>query len=194
MPGRPPPVRRLRKGNPPGPESFEVVLVPDMCVEDGRYANNGWLQELPDPITKLTWDNAAQISPASAKKLKVETGDIVEIAVNNRTLRIPVLIAPGHADQSLTISLGYGRDFAGRVGGKGVGVNAYPLLTQAHAYFLTGATVTRIGEQYPLAITQEHGSMEGRGADLVREATLADYTKDPSYVKRIGIDSHSKFD
>jgi molybdopterin-containing oxidoreductase family iron-sulfur binding subunit len=182
------------KAQPFNENTFEVVLVGDVKVDDGRYANNGWLQELPDPITKLTWDNAAQISPASAKKLGVKTGDVVTISANGRTLEIAVLVAPGHADNSLTIQLGYGRKFAGRIGGNGVGTNAYLLRTTAHPYFITGAEVKKAGRRYPLAVTQEHGSMEGRGADLVREATLEDYKKEPDYVKRIGIDSHSKFD
>jgi len=174
--------------------TFEIVLVRDTKVDDGRYANNGWLQELPDPITKLTWDNAAQISPASAKKLKVESGDVVEISLQNRSIRVPVLVAPGHADNSLTISLGYGRSFSGRVGGKGVGTNAYPLRTSAQPYFLVGASVKPTGDQYSLAITQEHGSMEGRGADLLREGTLDLYKQQPDFAKALGLDSHAEWE
>jgi MoCo/4Fe-4S cofactor protein with predicted Tat translocation signal len=185
-------------------EAFELVLIADVSVDDGRYANNGWLQEFPDPITKLTWDNAAQISPKSAKKLGVETGDVVEIAIDNVKLEIPVLIAPGHADNSLSIPLGYGRTAAGRIGtvsattekylfGDDIisgGFNAYPLTTSAESYIRVGAKVRAVGRNYPLAVTQEHGSLEGRGADLLREATKETYKENPEFAKALGMDAH----
>jgi molybdopterin-containing oxidoreductase family iron-sulfur binding subunit len=174
--------------------TFEVVLIGDSKVDDGRHANNGWLQELPDPVTKLTWDNAAQISPATARKLHVETGDVVEISLQNRSIRIPVLVSPGHADQSLSIPLGYGRDFRGRVGGSGVGFNAYPLRTSAESYILVGASVKRTGDWYRLAVTQEHGTLEGRGADLVREGTLDLYKEQPDFAKALGLDAHAEWE
>src|SRR6186713_1036521 len=114
--------------SPPAPtaDSPEIVLVRSYSVDDGRYVNNGWLQEMPDPITKLTWDNAALISPAYARHLKVENGDLLKITVTETTvdaqgknlerqLVIPALIEPGHVDNSVTISLGYGRSLG--VGG-----------------------------------------------------------------------------
>jgi molybdopterin-containing oxidoreductase family iron-sulfur binding subunit len=185
-------------------DSFELVLTADASVDDGRYANNGWLQEFPDPITKLTWDNAAQISPKSAKKLGVESGDVVEITLENLKLEIPVIIAPGHADNSLSIPLGYGRTAAGRVGsvaqttenyvfGDDIisgGFNAYPLTTSAESYIRLGAKVRAVGRRYRLAITQEHGSLEGRGADLLREGTKDTFEKDPDFAKTLGMDSH----
>ncbi len=173
--------------------TFEVVLVADAKVDDGRYANNGWLQELPDPVTKISWDNAAQISPKSAKDLKVENGDRIEITFQNRSLNIPVFIVPGHADKSLSIALGYGRNFEGRVGGKGVGFDAYPLRTTAQPYFLVGATVKVTGKSYPLVVTQEHGSLEGRGADLLREGTLEQYKAEPDFAKAMGLDAHAEW-
>ena len=141
--------------------TFEVVLVADSKLDDGRHANNGWLQEFPDPITKLTWDNAALVSPATAKKLDVETGDFIEVSFENRRLEIPVLIAPGHADQSLTIPLGYGRTHAGRIGSVGQtteghlfdtdmrsgGFNAYVLSTTRAPYIIVGAQVKTLGTQ-----------------------------------------------
>lgn len=178
--------------------SFEIVIIPDAKVDDGRYSNNGWLQELPDPITKLTWDNAAWISPASAKKLGVKNGDVVKIEVEGRSIEIPVLEAPGHADNSLTIPLGYGRSIVGRVG-QGTGVNAYPLRTSANPYFIVGASVRPVGRKHPLAVTQEHWALEGRGADLTREATLEKYqqvaaapagSNDAQYFQKMGMDSH----
>ena len=168
-------------------------------MDDGRHNNNGWLQELPDPITKLTWDNAALISPASAQALKVEDGDVVSIAVENRKIEIAVLKCPGHADNSLTIALGYGRTVVGRVG-QGTGVSAYPLRTTAQPFVLVGAKVTPTGANYDLAVTQEHGAMEGRGADLTRESNLEKYkevasatpgSEDSQYYKTLGMDAHT---
>ncbi len=178
--------------------TFEVVLVADMKVGDGRYANNGWLQELPDPVTKVTWDNAALISPASASRLDVKSGEVLELTFQNRSLKIPAFIAPGHADNSLSISLGYGRDFVGRVGGpdakgKSPGFNAYPLRTTAQPYFVVGVKVQKTGDFYPLSVTQEHGTLEGRGADLVREGTLEQYKADPDFAKTLGMDAEAKW-
>ncbi|MDQ3621307.1 MAG: TAT-variant-translocated molybdopterin oxidoreductase [Verrucomicrobiota bacterium] len=170
-------------------QAFEVVLVADAKLEDGRYNNNGWLQELPDPISKLTWDNAAWMSPATAKALRLKDGDTIEITLNQTSITIPILISPGHADRSLTIPLGYGRTETGRVG-TGAGVNAYPLRTSAAPYFLLGATVRATGGHYPLAITQEHGSLEARGPDLTREGTLSEYKADPDFAKVMGTDAH----
>ena len=188
-------------------ETFEVVLVADSKLDDGRHANNGWLQEFPDPITKLTWDNAALISPASAKKLRVENGDFIEVSVENRRLEIPVLIAPGHADQSLTIPLGYGRTHAGRIGTVGQtteghifdsemrsgGFNAYVLSTTTAPYIVLGAQVKTLGRNYKLAVTQEHGSLEGRGPDLLREGTLEEYRQNPGFAKVMGTDGHAEW-
>lgn len=185
-------------------DSFELVLTADTSVDDGRYANNGWLQEFPDPITKLTWDNAAQISPKSAKSLGVESGDIVEISIDKVKLEIPVIIAPGHADNSLSISLGYGRTVAGRVGTVSAtteryvfgddmisgGFNAYPLTTSAESYIRVGAKVRAVGRSYRLAVTQEHGSLEGRGADLLREGTKETFKANPEFAQTLGMDAH----
>jgi MoCo/4Fe-4S cofactor protein with predicted Tat translocation signal len=181
-----------------GEGSFEVVLVPDSKLDDGRHANNGWLQELPDPITKLTWDNAAWISPASAKKLGVDTQDVIEVAVENRRIEIAVVVTPGHADNSLTIPLGYGRTVVGPVG-RGTGVDANVLRTSRQPFLIVGAAVRRLGRTYALGITQEHGALEGRGADLTREATLDKFKEvaaaapgsaEASYFKKLGMDAH----
>ena len=180
-------------------DGYEVVFAPCAKVDDGRYSNNAWLQELPDPITKVTWDNAALISPATAKKLGMEAnlgnghfdfdnGTWIAIEVNKARIEIPVYIAPGHADDSITIALGYGHTHEGRVGGREgnymshgglfakksqVGFNAYPLRTSEAHYIAGGAEVKKLANTaYQLAITQEHGALEGRGADVVREATL----------------------
>ena len=104
-------------------QGLELVFRLDPGVLDGRFANNGWLQEVPKPITKLTWDNAALVSPATAKRLGLANEDVVQLTASGRTLQAPVWVVPGQADDSITLSLGYGRTRAGRVG-NGVGVDA----------------------------------------------------------------------
>jgi molybdopterin-containing oxidoreductase family iron-sulfur binding subunit len=138
-------------------------------VDDGRYANNGWMQELPDPITKMTWDNAVLVSRKTAKELGLANGDIVEISLNGKSVQGPIWVQPGMADYSLGLALGYGREKAGRVG-TGVGFNAYKIFSGK--YIETGATVKKTGETYVLACTQHHWSMEGRPA--VREFNLSE--------------------
>jgi MoCo/4Fe-4S cofactor protein with predicted Tat translocation signal len=180
------PQRPSITGSIPGPpdqaQGLEVVFRPDPTIYDGRFANNAWLQELPKPLTKLTWDNAALISPHTADRLHLVSGDIVELKQGGRTVRIPVWVNPGHADNSLTLSLGYGRRRAGRVGsGTGFDVNA--LRTTAAPFVLSGVELTRTGERYDLACTQDHWSLEGR--NLVRVGTRAEYEKDPRFVQRM---------
>ncbi len=171
---------------PVTPSSIEVVFPADYKVYDGRYANNAWLQELPDPITKLTWDNAVLLSKSTATALQVDDGDMVEISVGERKLQAPVMIAPGHADYSLSLSLGYGRWVVGRVG-RDTGFNAYQLRTTSAPYYATRATVKLIQKNgHPLVKTQDHYSMEGRA--LVREGTVADYNQNPAFAKAVWID------
>ena len=190
---------------PPAPtlDSPEIVLVRSYAMDDGRYINNGWLQELPDPITKLTWDNAALMSPVFAKHLGVSTGDLVNIAITEkgldaqkknirRELVIAALISPGHADNSITIPLGYGRKQTGPVGEE-AGFNGYLLRNSSNPHFITadGKTVeavkvTKVAGTYALSITQDHWSIEGRG--LVREATVEHYRQDNEFVKKIAGD------
>jgi MoCo/4Fe-4S cofactor protein with predicted Tat translocation signal len=172
---------------PVTPSAIEVVFPADYKVYDGRYANNAWLQELPDPITKLTWDNAVLLSKSTAKALQVEDGDMVEIRIGDRKLDAPVMIAPGHADYSLTLSLGYGRQVVGKVG-RGTGFNAYQLRTIDAPYYSTGATVKLIQKNgHQLVQTQNHYSMEGRA--LVREGTVEDYQKNPAFAKAVWMDA-----
>ena len=187
----------------PAADSPEIVLVGSYAMDDGRYINNGWLQELPDPISKLTWDNAALMSPSFAKGLKVETGDLVQITItealrdaNNqpikRELAIAAVVSPGHAENSMTIPLGYGRKKTGPIGEE-AGFNAYLLRTASNPHFVVAdgqviesVKVTKVGKKYPLSITQEHFSIEGRG--LVREATVEHYREDKEFVKKIAGD------
>jgi MoCo/4Fe-4S cofactor protein with predicted Tat translocation signal len=172
---------------PVTPSSIEVVFPGDNKVYDGRYANNAWLQELPDPITKLTWDNVVSLSKATATALQVEDGDVIEIHIEERKVQAPVMIAPGHADYSLTLPLGYGRWAVGRVG-SGIGVNAYQLRSSTTLYYATRATVKLVQKKgHQLVQTQNHYSMEGRG--LVREGTVDDFKKNPAFAKTVWMDA-----
>ncbi|MGB8170008.1 MAG: TAT-variant-translocated molybdopterin oxidoreductase [Chthoniobacteraceae bacterium] len=183
-----------------GDNTYEIVFIACPKVDDGRFNNNGWLQEIPDPISKLTWDNAALISPATAKKLGVAAPDrhmtvaTIEVKIGNNILELPALISPGHADNSVSVALGYGRTRTGRVG-TSVGFDAYKLRTTATPYFAVGAGVRVTGKDYQLAVTQEHGVLEGRGADLTREATLGEYKdnrENKEYFKKMGMDAHGE--
>jgi molybdopterin-containing oxidoreductase family iron-sulfur binding subunit len=158
-------------------DHLELVLDRDAKVDDGRFANNGWLQELPEPVSKLTWDNAALLSPATARALGLSTGEVVRLDLAGRILEIPVQILPGQADFSVAVPLGYGRTKAGRIG-MGVGFNAYVLRTSAAPDIALGLRLARTGRTYPLACTQDHFTMEGR--DLVREESLANLRRSTS--------------
>ena len=140
--------------------AWSVVVRPDPCVRDGAFANNAWLQELPKPHSKLTWDNAAFMSAESAAKAGVKTGDMVEIASGDGRVEAPVWILPDHADGAVTLALGFGRARAGRVG-NGVGVDAYALRTFA-APWTAGAAVRKAAGRHAFATTQNHDRMEGR--------------------------------
>ena len=120
-------------------ESLEINFLPDPTIWDGQFANNGWLQELPKPVTRLTWDNAAMISPALAERLGLAAGEVVELELRGRTLKCPVLLLPGQAEGVVTLHLGYGRTHAGRVG-SGTGFNAYLLRTTDALWFGKGLT------------------------------------------------------
>jgi molybdopterin-containing oxidoreductase family iron-sulfur binding subunit len=150
---------------------LEIVFVPSPSLHDGRFANNGWLQELPDSLTKLTWDNPALLSPTTAEALGLASGEVVRLEYSGRSLELPVWLLPGMADGVVALTLGYGRSHAGRIG-SGVGFDAFKVRTSQAPGFDHGARVTALGRRYPLSATQEHGSMEGR--PLVRESTLAE--------------------
>lgn len=235
-------------GTAPTSENLEVVFATDASVLDGRYIDNAWLQESPDPVTKLTWDNAAQISPLTAQALGVydrlievepkesflgltepfkranaaHTGEdngkgegehakapFITITVNGKTLTIPVLIAFGHADNALTLPVGYGqaaddgrisavalddsKPVVGHVG-LNTGFNVYSIRSSETPYFATGAQLELTGDYYKIALTQEHHSMYGRA--IAREISTAE-TSGKSYdtqiekVKKQGMDSHA---
>jgi molybdopterin-containing oxidoreductase family iron-sulfur binding subunit len=159
--------------------SLEIVYFADARVHDGRFADNAWLQELGDPVTKLAWDNAALLSPTTAARMDVASEDIVELEVRGRTLRAPALVLPGTADDVVAIALGYGQTMPGRVS-TGVGANAYAL-RDSRALWSDDVSLRKTGGSWPLALTQEHWSMEGRPIVLCR--TLEEYRKDPGFAK-----------
>jgi molybdopterin-containing oxidoreductase family iron-sulfur binding subunit len=179
--------------------TFELVFRPDPSVYDGRFANNGWLQELPKPLTKVTWDNVALISPHSAQQLVGDTqnrgavegrehyvpmADLVD--QQGRTLRVPLWIQPGQPDGVITIYLGYGRRLAGRVGSgtadQPVGFDAYKIRSSYAPWFTSGIRVQSAPGKYLLATTQLHFNLEDpefarEERDIVRSETLEHYLR-----------------
>lgn len=163
-------------------EGLEVIFRPDPTIWDGRFANNGWLQELPKPLTKLTWDNAAIFSPQTAKRLGLAKEDAVELSYRGRKVTAPVWIEPGHPDESVTVHFGHGRSRAGKLG-TGTGFNAYAIRPSESLWSGQGLSVRKTGERYALATTQPHHMMEGR--HLVRSATLEEFRRDPDFVHEL---------
>ncbi|MGA2352351.1 MAG: TAT-variant-translocated molybdopterin oxidoreductase [Terracidiphilus sp.] len=193
------PVTGMRAPAPSPKESLEIIFRPDPNIYDGRWSNVGWLQELPKPVTNLSWDNAAIVSGATLTKYGLEEDDIVELTVNGRKVNAPVIVAPGHPDNSVTVHLGYGRSNAGRVG-SGAGFNAY-LIRTSDAPFYTVGTMKKVEGKWGVAITKSHyqdhrsktfggqgngnNSLEGDEAinerGIIRYATLAEYKADPGF-------------
>jgi len=161
---------------------LDLVLRPDPTVHDGRFANLGWLQELPKPFTKLTWDNTVQLSPATASRLGIRNEDVVEVGVGGKAVKGPAWVVPGQADDTVTVHLGYGRARAGRVG-TGVGFDANPLRTSAAMWAAPGAAVKATGARARLASTQLHHDMDGRA--IIRAGTLEQYRKEPHFVREM---------
>jgi molybdopterin-containing oxidoreductase family iron-sulfur binding subunit len=158
---------------------LELVYFADARVYDGRFGNNPWLQELPDPVTKLTWDNAALMGPATAGRLAVESSDIVELEVRGRTLRAPVLVVPSMADDVVAIALGYGQDVPDLVS-HGVGANAYAL-RDSRALWFDELHARKVAGSWPLALTQGHASLEGR--PIVLSSTIQQYRANPGFAQ-----------
>jgi molybdopterin-containing oxidoreductase family iron-sulfur binding subunit len=183
------------------PESdfgLEVVILPDPCRWDGSYANNPWLQELPAPVSTLTWDTVIQMSPNTAGKYKIKLTDedvqsrtsvrpkvqIVELNIDNRLLKGPVLVIPGHPDDTVTITLGGGRT-VGTVA-KGIGYNAAVLRTVANPWIQQGASVRHLNRETELALTQDHFPLQADGRNLIRAAGLPQYEKTPDFPAQMG--------
>jgi MoCo/4Fe-4S cofactor protein with predicted Tat translocation signal len=162
----------------PAAPGLELVLRASPAVHDGRFANVGWLQELPDAVTKITWGNAALLSPKTAKDLHLENEDGVRLKSGNAEVELPVWIVPGQAEDTVVVHLGYGRRAAGRAG-TGVGADVYPLRTSAAPGFAGGARLEPSGNRHRIAQTQDHGTMEGR--PVVREASLGKWRHEPHF-------------
>lgn len=174
--------------------AIEVVFRPDSTIGDGRWANNAWLQELPKPLTKITWDNAVALSPATAWRLGLTTGDVVNLDIGGWKASGPVFALPGHADNSATVTLGYGRTRAGHVG-TGFGLNGYLLRTSTAPSIANGLQIQKTGKTYLFAETQIHHPIDRNNRqvedesenafarDLVRIATLDEFRKNPQFAK-----------
>jgi MoCo/4Fe-4S cofactor protein with predicted Tat translocation signal len=162
------------------PQGLEIVFRPDPTIWDGRFANNGWLQELPKPMTKLTWDAVAMVSPKTADRLGLKSEEAVELKYRGRAIVAPVWVMPGHADESITVFLGYGRTRAGRVG-TSMGFDAGWIRPLATPWIGTGLEIRRTGARWPLAATQTHSTMEGR--EPIRIATLDEYGSHPKFAQ-----------
>ncbi len=164
----------------PARDKLELVFLRDYKLDDGRYSNNGWLQELPDPVTKVVWDNVVLLSRKTALDLGVKNYEMVEVRLGERSVRGPAWIQPGMADNSLALALGYGQPKSGRVG-QDVGFNVYPLRAADAPNVAVGATLHGSGLIYPISCTQNHWSLEGR--PIVREANLQQYRDHPRFAK-----------
>jgi molybdopterin-containing oxidoreductase family iron-sulfur binding subunit len=168
-------------------DRVELVVTADPKIHDGRYANNGWLQELPDAVTKVAWSNALTMSPATARTHGIADGDVVEVTAGDTSVELPVYVLPGGAHNSCSVSVGYGRTAAGQVG-TGVGVDTYPLRRSNGSDIMPGVTLQRTGRRHRLATTQDHFAIDTIGfearnvriARLVREATVGAYLADPN--------------
>jgi len=190
-------------------DNLEVRFVTDHKVDDGRFANNGWLQECPDPMTKIAWDNVICVSPRLGQELGItpagstlqvarkeeaefhigkENAPIFDLEVNGLDLSGPVHIQPGLSNYTVVVTLGYGRTAAGRVG-NGAGYSAYGIRTTGAMHIATGAKLTKSAARQLLANTQEHWSMEGR--DIVREANYDEFATNPAFVDSFGIETHT---
>jgi MoCo/4Fe-4S cofactor protein with predicted Tat translocation signal len=164
---------------------YELNFRRDPSIYDGRFSNNGWLQELPKPLTKLTWDNPIMIGPAMAERLKLNFKDVAELEFRGKKVKGPIWIQAGHPDNSITVFLGYGRERAGRVG-TGTGFDVYPMRTSQASWFADGAKLTATGEIYQLASTQGYQTMEtpnGSERPQVQERNLEEYKKEPNFAK-----------
>ncbi len=175
---------------------IEVAFYPSASSWDGRFANNGWMQEAPDPITKLTWGNAAMISPAMAREQKLEDGDMISISRGTYKLEAAVMVQPGHTDNAISLALGYGRVRCGRVG-KDVGFNANLLRTSDTYWFGDGFSIASLGKKHIHATTQEHGVPGDKGVNaehlndglntrpIFRETSLEEYKKQPKVIEEM---------
>ena len=173
------------EAKPTDSDAIELNIRRDPTIHDGQFSNNGWLQEMPKPMSKLTWDNAILVGPKMASRLGVAAKDVVELELNGKKVKGAVWIQAGHPDNSVTVTLGYGRKRAGRVG-TAQGFNAYELRTSANPWIAGGLQIRKTGEFYELASTQGMQSMDtpdGDNRPLVRETGLEEYRKEPKFAQ-----------
>ncbi len=168
----------------PPDQVLELVFRPDPTIWDGRFANNGWLQELAKPVSKLTWDNAALISPELAGEQDLENGEVVELVVEGRSLAVPVWIQPGQAKDSVALYLGYGRTRVGRIG-RNTGFDAYQLRTTQHLWSAVGLEIRKTGRHYPVVSTQDHHHIHGEERQTYLDGTLREYLENPDFVQGV---------
>jgi MoCo/4Fe-4S cofactor protein with predicted Tat translocation signal len=166
------------------PNAIEINFRRDPSVYDGCFSNNGWLQELPKPMSKMTWDNPLLIGPAMAARMGLKSEDFVDLELNGKKVTAPIWIQAGHPDNSITVFLGYGRKRAGRAG-TGAGFDVYPLRSSASPWFTSGVDITKAGGTYKLATTQGYQTMDTpEGArPQVRTASLEEYRKEPDFAR-----------
>ncbi len=166
------------------PKAIEINFRRDPSIYDGQFSNNGWLQELPKPMNKLTWDNPVLMSPAMADRMGIKTEDLVELELGGKKVTAPVWIQAGHADDAITVFLGYGRRRAGRVG-TAAGFDMYPLRMSATPWFASGVAIRKTGGAYKLASTQGYQTMDTATGSrpLVRTASLEEYRKQAEFAR-----------
>jgi len=174
-------------------QGYTVQLVNNYFLSDGKYANNGWLQELPHPVTKVTWDNYASVSPATAQTLGTDYDEMIEVKTGDNKLTLPVFIQPGMADNLIVIELGYGRKVIGDVG-KEVGFNSISLMSKRNnysSYIIQNANITKVNGTHKLVTTQEHHSLNNtivkdfhRIRKIIQEGTVAQYEKQPDFLNK----------
>lgn len=169
-------------------EIHTAVVRPHPTLWDGRFANNGWLQELPQPFSTLTWSNVASIAPADAAAQQLHSGDVVEVTYKNKSLRVPIWILPGQAVGVMTLQMGGGRTEAGRLGSN-VGYNVFKLRSTHDPWKLTDLHVRKTGDKQRLPATQQHFLMEGR--ELVKVGTWQQYQDRPQHPEFMGHESTS---
>ncbi|NNE44191.1 MAG: 4Fe-4S dicluster domain-containing protein, partial [Gemmatimonadetes bacterium] len=182
----------------PTGNNTEVVFRPDAMLHDGRFANNPWLQETPDPMSKLTWDNAALVNPITAREMGLKQGDMIRLTSGSRSVDVPTYLMTGQAKGSVALTLGYCRRAGGFIaapenpGDEGGGFDVYPLRTADGQWTLAGAQIAKAGGSYKLVTTQDHHAInnpeQGRGQarrlpELFREGTLAEYDEHPDFAK-----------
>ncbi len=171
-------------------DGITLILQNNYSIGTGKYINNGWLQELPHPVTKVTWDNFAALAPATAKSLRIENDDLIKISVNGKSVKLPVIVQPGMAENTVALEFGYGRENSGEVADK-VGFNINSLLNENNVsqFIFGGASITKTGDTYNLASTQEHHSLNDefvkdfhRIRKIIQDGTLDEYKNNPKFL------------